>query len=345
MSRQTLTTEQINNYQQRVESGGFPEVAKVYKELNDKGYKYAGWADGVAEENTRTGQAAVKYMQDSNCSKITQAQSDQIKKDMSAGYLDALEKKTLKNGTTDQDVNYTETAAFHEKAFKDNHLSLDNWTLKVPMDVMKDVGGEKAQEQAWERLRETGGTDGAGLEASLELAVALAAYTFKPSEDLALPVVQWLNRVSPIGLPQTCKGIGDGVAHKFKEAKDFIERRDPLTLDLDNDGIETVASSVGIMFDFDADGKKTGTGWIKADDGFVVLHLNGNHTIDSGRELFGIDTLKKDGTYALDGFDALHELDSNNDGVFDKQDELLSKVQIWQDLNQDGISQANELKY
>ncbi|MBF7686568.1 hypothetical protein I2F17_12140, partial [Acinetobacter sp. B10A] len=140
-------------------------------------------------------------------------------------------------------------------------------------------------------------------------------------------------------------GIAGGIARSFRDALNFFERRDPLTLDLDGDGIETVASSVGIVFDFDADGKKTGTGWVKADDGFVVLDLNGNHTIDTGRELFGVDTLKKDGTYALDGFDALRELDSNNDGVFDKQDEQFSKVQIWQDLNQDGISQANELKY
>lgn len=60
-------------------------------------------------------------------------------------------------------------------------------------------------------------------------------------------------------------------------------RRDPLTLDLDGDGIETVpaAATNPIMFDHDGDGVKTGTGWVKQDDGFLVLDRNGNGTIDN----------------------------------------------------------------
>ena len=140
------------------------------------------------------------------------------------------------------------------------------------------------------------------------------------------------------------KDIADEINDKFNDAKNFFERRDPLTLDLDGDGIETIAPNAGIVFDFDGDGKRTGTGWVKGDDGFVVLDLDGNGTIDNGSELFGVDTVKKDGTFAKDGFDALRELDSNNDGAFDASDDKYSQVKIWQDLNQDGISQVNELK-
>ena len=62
---------------------------------------------------------------------------------------------------------------------------------------------------------------------------------------------------------------------------------------------------------------KTGTGWIKPDDGWLVLDRNGNGTIDSGRELFGVDTLKSNGQLAADGFDALCDVDVNKDGKID----------------------------
>jgi hypothetical protein len=122
-------------------------------------------------------------------------------------------------------------------------------------------------------------------------------------------------------------------------------RRDPLVLDLDGDGIETTSTRDGtvILFDHDADGVKTGTGWVKPDDGWLVLDRNGNGTIDSGRELFGVDTLKSNGQLATDGFDALKDLDANQDGKIDATDSVFANLRIWRDLNQDGISQANEL--
>jgi len=88
---------------------------------------------------------------------------------------------------------------------------------------------------------------------------------------------------------------------------------------------------------------KTGTGWIKPDDGWLVLDRNGNGTIDSGRELFGVDTLKSNGQLAADGFDALCDVDVNKDGKIDGSDSVFANLRIWRDLNQDGINQANEL--
>ena len=118
-----------------------------------------------------------------------------------------------------------------------------------------------------------------------------------------------------------------------------------MVLDLDGDGIETTSTRDGtvILFDHDADGVKTGTGWVKPDDGWLVLDRNGNGTIDSGRELFGVDTLKSNGQLATDGFDALKDLDANKDCKIDSADSVFANLRIWRDLNQDGISQANEL--
>ncbi|MDR0776808.1 MAG: hypothetical protein LBE81_09255, partial [Azonexus sp.] len=131
----------------------------------------------------------------------------------------------------------------------------------------------------------------------------------------------------------------------YEAARQFIQRADPLVLDLDGDGIETIGigGANTVLFDHNGNGIKTGTGWLKGDDGFLVLDRNGNGVIDNGGELFGNNTKKSNGQYATDGFDALSDLDSNGDGVFDASDAQFANVRVWRDLNQDGISQANEL--
>ncbi|AAF83478.1 hemolysin-type calcium binding protein [Xylella fastidiosa 9a5c] len=129
----------------------------------------------------------------------------------------------------------------------------------------------------------------------------------------------------------------------FFEARKFMPRRDPLVLDLDGDGIETVAAGKHILFDHDGDGIKHASGWVKSDDGFLVLDRNGNGRIDDGSELFGADTVLANGDKATSGFEALRDLDSNGDGLFDAADARFADVRVWRDLNQDGQSQANEL--
>jgi len=123
-------------------------------------------------------------------------------------------------------------------------------------------------------------------------------------------------------------------------------RVDPLAIDLDGDGIETVGiGSTGqpITFDHNADGVRTGSGWVSGDDAWLVLDRNANGTIDTGRELFGVDTLKANGQLATSGLDALRDLDTNLDGLFNASDAAFAQVQLWRDANQDGISQASEL--
>ncbi|EPJ49289.1 MAG: hypothetical protein OFPII_01710 [Osedax symbiont Rs1] len=139
--------------------------------------------------------------------------------------------------------------------------------------------------------------------------------------------------------------VKEEVSTDFKNALNWTapRRRDPLVLDLDGDGIETTAADGSVNFDHDGDGVKNGTGWISGDDGMLVLDRNGNGTIDNGGELFGDNTIKADGSKALNGFDALAELDTNNDGKVDAADTQFSELRIWQDFNQDGISQSNEL--
>ncbi len=92
--------------------------------------------------------------------------------------------------------------------------------------------------------------------------------------------------------------------------------RDPLAIDLDGDGIETVGvTATPILFDHNGDGLRTGTGWVKGDDAWLVLDRNGNGLVDSGRELFGVDTVLSgtagvDAVFARSGFEALLALDT-----------------------------------
>lgn len=143
--------------------------------------------------------------------------------------------------------------------------------------------------------------------------------------------------------------------------------RDPLALDLDGDGIDTLGiPTIGspILFDHDADGVRTATGWVKGDDGWLVRDLNGNGIIDSGRELFGVDTRIVSRDYvgggswitqernAYGGFDALRVLDTGSgpsnaglgDALIDSRDAAFGELKIWRDLNQDGVSQTGELQ-
>jgi len=156
--------------------------------------------------------------------------------------------------------------------------------------------------------------------------------------DLRGSLADALTGWDPLGI------MPDNVNSDFNNAQDWTPpNRDPLAIDLDGDGIESIGADGTVVFDHDGDGVKTGTGWVSADDGFFVLDRNGNGTIDTGAELFGVDTIKSDGATAVDGFDALIDLDSNDDGLFNAQDTEFSNVKIWQDLNQDGVSNVGEL--
>ena len=146
---------------------------------------------------------------------------------------------------------------------------------------------------------------------------------------------------------------------------------DPIALDLDNDGIETIGEqgSSTVLFDHDANGVMNGTGWLGPDDAWVVLDRDGDGKITTGRELFGIDTLLPNGQFPANGHAAFAPLDTNADARVDAADGDVTAwqirrdlnndgtvgltetraaraddVRIWRDANQDGISQTAELQ-
>ncbi|WP_338847538.1 putative Ig domain-containing protein [Massilia sp. W12] len=117
----------------------------------------------------------------------------------------------------------------------------------------------------------------------------------------------------------------------------------PIVLDLDNDGLETVGIEAGAHFDHSGDGFAEASGWVKSDDGLLALDLNEDGRINSGKELFGSETMLKNGAKAEHGFTALAELDSNLSKQIDAQDAAFAKLRVWRDLNQNGVSDEGEL--
>ena len=116
---------------------------------------------------------------------------------------------------------------------------------------------------------------------------------------------------------------------------------DPLALDLDGDGLETLSADGhrGALFDHDGDGIRTATGWLKSDDGFLVYDRNNDGKINDLTELFS----ERFASNTPHGFAALSSLDSNHDGKVDVLDEQFSRLKVWRDLNEDGQSSPEEL--
>ena len=167
-----------------------------------------------------------------------------------------------------------------------------------------------------------------------------------------LGIIDWLRQAgNQLKYGDVCPGPDLSIPRNrritddFQGARNWFQRRAPLALDLDGDGLETTGITASpTLFDHDGDGIKTGTGWLKGDDAFLALDRNGNGTIDNGGELFGVDTTLTNGQKATNGFAALADLDSNHDGQFSNADAQFANVRVWRDLNQNGLSEAGELQ-
>lgn len=118
----------------------------------------------------------------------------------------------------------------------------------------------------------------------------------------------------------------------------------PLVLDLNGDGVQTIAADQGIDFDLQTTGTAQHVGWIDSHDGILALDLNSDGLINTGSELFGNHTLLADGSAAADGWQALAQYDGNLDGLIDQQDAVFEKLKVWVDANTNGQTDAAELK-
>lgn len=168
---------------------------------------------------------------------------------------------------------------------------------------------------------------------------------FDPYAENSEQYIAFLDKLEELLTPDISKELSKSSEKYLKlNRSGKYHKYDPLALDLNGDGIQTIASNASAgLFDHDADGIRTAGGWLSGDDGWLVYDRNNNGHIDSGRELFGDNTLLNNGRLAQHGYAALAELDTNADGLINALDAEFSKLQVWQDLNQDGLSQDHEL--
>lgn len=386
---QQLTSTQLQQYINAVNSGGVEAAKQVYQQMLAMGYTYAGWANGVASGSSITGREAYDYLANSallgvgseSCRNLSTAQVDQIKIDMASAYLNTLRNAAERNGgVVDRDVRYRETEKFHKDVFEKNGLSIDNWTLKIPMDLLQKSGDEAGLERVWQQIRETGGTGFDALLKSALLADVVRNATRSPDPAIREKAEKWLDTVmGPSFLEKLEKLTGDlwksEVQDRFSDLEigyselnpdfDFERERldaitairdarlkaenifkeviSPLVLDLDGDGVETISINRNVHFDHDGNGLPESTGWVGSDDGLLVYDRNGNGEADNGGELFGSYTVLQNGSKAANGFLALAEFDSDRNEKIDAQDAIFSSLRIWRDLNLDGLTQAGEM--
>ncbi len=143
----------------------------------------------------------------------------------------------------------------------------------------------------------------------------------------------------------------DAYMKKIQEENGVYEKagqaqppRDPLVIDFGKKGIELCSLVNGVNFDLDNNGFAEKTAWIGTEDGFLALDRNGNGVIDNGGELFGDQVILSDGRKSTSGFDALEDIDDNQDGVIDCNDAMYSSLLVWIDKNHNGVSETSELE-
>nr|NCR27938.1 hypothetical protein [Microcystis aeruginosa LE13-04] len=136
--------------------------------------------------------------------------------------------------------------------------------------------------------------------------------------------------------------VKETVQSALKPINYIAKSLDPLIIDLNNDGLQLISlENSSTRFDIDADGYAENTAWVSPQDGILTIDLNGDGTINNITEIFSEHY--GDGT-PNSGLNAISTLDSTKNGIISASDDQFNQILVWQDLNQNGISEANELK-
>ncbi|RKP56661.1 calcium-binding protein [Pararobbsia silviterrae] len=198
----------LEEYRRRVQVGGLAEIERVYAELDAQGYHYAGWAKGVETGSTMTGTSALGFLTETTwrgwgmpqCEPMPPERVNKIRVDMADRYLHTLISIAEHNGNVlSGKLDFTQVREFHKEVFELNGLGIENWTLEIPMALIRKTEGDVAVEKTWARLRDTSGD---GLDALAECSLlALRILNLKYSTDpkIASEATKWLELTPGFG--------------------------------------------------------------------------------------------------------------------------------------------------
>jgi co-chaperonin GroES (HSP10) len=112
----------------------------------------------------------------------------------------------------------------------------------------------------------------------------------------------------------------------------------PVVIDLNRDGALTYGS---VAMDVDGDGHLDQTAWAGAQDGVLVWDKLGDGKVHNNSQ-YAFSQYGAAGSTDLQGLAA--GFDTNHDGVLDAKDAKFAEFKVWQDANQNGVSDAGEVR-
>ena len=110
----------------------------------------------------------------------------------------------------------------------------------------------------------------------------------------------------------------------------------PVVIDINRDGVLSYSQAV---IDVNRDGQLDHSAWVAPQDGVLVWDkFHDGQVRDASQYVFS----QGQGQTDLQGLAA--QFDTNRDGVFNAQDAKFSEFAVWQDRNQNGVSDAGEVR-
>jgi trimeric autotransporter adhesin len=182
------------------------------------------------------------------------------------------------------------------------------------------------------------GTDAA----QFDINATTGAVTFKASPNFEAPTDITVNNVYNFTVRATNSigGYTDQIV--AVTVTDIVGA--PVVIDVNRDGALTYGN---VAIDMNGDGHLDATPWAGAGDGVLVwdkfadgqVHNNSQYAFAQYKT-----TANADGSAATDLQGLAEAFDTNHDGVFDANDAKFAEFKVWQDVNQNGVSDAGEVR-